>query len=234
MPQRSALVQQIIAILQSNIASGAWPVGSRVPLEAELLTQYGVSRVTLRQAIQSLVHVGMLETIQGSGTFVRASSELDTVLARFVAGEELAYVLEARLAIEAQASEIAATRATNKNIEQLEALLEKSREAAEGNDGDALAPLSAAFHRLVVDAARNPVLSRLYHGIDEGMERSVREVSAHQPLTTFVDEHARVVQAIKSGDGSTAAAAARAHLVGALQGYAAAAGDHGSAEVKNK
>ncbi|MEV7648234.1 FCD domain-containing protein [Arthrobacter sp. NPDC089319] len=216
-PQRSALVQQVIAILKSNIASGAWPVGSRVPLEADLLAQYGVSRVTLRQAVQSLVHVGMLETIQGSGTFVRAASELDTVLARFVAGEDLTYVLEARLAIEAQASEIAATRATAEDISTLEALLDKSRRAAEGDDVNILAPLSATLHQAIVDAAQNPVLSRLYRGIDEGIERSVRQASAHQPLTVFVDEHSLIVEAIKSGDGAGAAAAARAHLLGAIR-----------------
>lgn len=220
-PQRSALVQQVISILQRNITSGAWPVGSRVPLEAELLAQYGVSRVTLRQAVQSLVHVGMLETIQGNGTFVRAASEIDTVLARFVAGEDLDYVLEARLAIEAQASELAAMRATPEDIAGLEALLEKSRHSAESHDGDTLAPLSAAFHQAVVDAAHNPVLSRLYGGIEDGIERSVREVSAHQPLTAFVDEHALVVSAIKNGDGPAAAAAARAHLLGVIHEHAA-------------
>ncbi|MGP0225249.1 FadR/GntR family transcriptional regulator [Paenarthrobacter sp. NCHU4564] len=223
-PQRSALVQQVTAILQRNIVSGAWPVGSRLPLEADLLAQYGVSRVTLRQAVQSLVHVGLLETIQGNGTFVRAVSEVNTVLARFVAGEELKNVLEARLAIEVQASAVAAEMATEEDLVALDGLLEKSREAAGRDDGDALAPLSAAFHQAVVDAAHNPVLSRIYRGIEEGIERSVREASAHQPLTSFVDEHDLVVAAIKDRDPAAAAAAARAHLEEVISGHARVSG----------
>ncbi|MFD9826409.1 FadR/GntR family transcriptional regulator [Tsukamurella tyrosinosolvens] len=215
-PRRSALVQQVIENLQYGISAGRWPVGSKLPLEAELLEEYQVSRVTLRQAVQALVHVGMLETIQGSGTFVRASHELHAVLARFLDGEELRHLLEARLAIEAQAAELAAAHATSEEIDELAEVLARSRAAATSGDIDALAPLSARFHRGVVVAAHNPVLTQLYSPLADDTEHTIREATSPRPMASFVDEHATILEAISRGDGEAAFVAARSHLAGVL------------------
>ena len=216
-PKRSALVQQVIEVLRGNITSGRWPVGSRLPFESELLEQLEVSRVTLRQAVQALVHVGVLETIQGSGTFVRASNELDAVLSRFLAGEELRFLLEARLAIEGQAAQLAAARATPHDLAVLRAILDDSDAAAERRDLDALAPLSAQFHQSVVIAAHNPVLTHLHRALDAGTERTVREGSSHQPLSDFVAEHRSILHAVERRDEATAFTGARAHLLDVLR-----------------
>lgn len=219
-PRRSALVQQVIENLQHKISTGEWPVGGKLPLEAELLQEYRVSRVTLRQAVQALVHVGMLETIQGSGTFVRASQELDAVLARFVDGEDLRHLLEARLAIESEAAELAAAHATQSDLHELAAVLAESRVAAECEDLDALAPLSARFHRGVVLAAHNPILAQLYRPLAADTEHTIREASSARPLMSYVDEHTAILAAISRGDGTAAFAAARAHLTDVLREHA--------------
>lgn len=61
---------QIHNQLRSNIEEGKWQVGQKIPAERELATEFGVSRMTLRQAIQTLVDEGVLERRVGSGTFV--------------------------------------------------------------------------------------------------------------------------------------------------------------------
>lgn len=61
---------QIHNQLRSNIEDGKWQVGQKIPAERELATEFGVSRMTLRQAIQTLVDEGVLERRVGSGTFV--------------------------------------------------------------------------------------------------------------------------------------------------------------------
>src|SRR5919198_4696516 len=71
--RRGPLVELVAAQLREQVASGAWPVGSRLPTEAELGRQLQVGRSTLREAVRVLVHVGLLETRQGAGTFVRAA-----------------------------------------------------------------------------------------------------------------------------------------------------------------
>ncbi|MDF1605843.1 FadR/GntR family transcriptional regulator [Nocardioides sp. YIM 152315] len=214
-------MQQVLKQLQEPIERGEWPVGSKLPPEADLLVRFGVSRVTLRQAVQSLVHVGMLETIQGSGTYVRATHELDAVLHRFLSDADLRYVLEARLAIESQAAEIAAVRASQDDIAMMESLLGDSRIAAERGDFDLLIQLSARFHLAVILAAHNPVIAHLYRGMEVGTQQSIREGSSHQPLVKFVDEHDELLRAIRLRDPAAALRHARGHLEAVLDVHSA-------------
>ncbi|CAM5710563.1 Fatty acid metabolism regulator protein [Streptomyces hirsutus] len=81
-PRRSALSEQVIATLRTQIASGEWPVGSRIPTEPELVEQLGVARNTVREAVRALAHNGLLDIRQGSGTYVVATSELAGVMHR--------------------------------------------------------------------------------------------------------------------------------------------------------
>lgn len=212
-PRRSALVGQVIGILQRSIESGRWPVGSCLPKETELASEYGVSRITLRQAVQALVHVGVLETIQGSGTFVRATTELDAVLRRFLGGEDLRTVLEVRLAIEGEASALAAARADESDLAQLDEILETSRDALAQGDFEGLTALSARFHRAIVRAARNTILTHFYEAIHDGAERSVRDTTDPAEFGGFVDQHRAILDAIRDGDGERAHGLAREHLV---------------------
>ncbi|GBG95502.1 GntR family transcriptional regulator [Ligilactobacillus salitolerans] len=66
----SPIYIQIHNKIKETIAAGKWQVGDRIPAERELSVQFGVSRMTLRQAIQTLVDEGILERHVGSGTFV--------------------------------------------------------------------------------------------------------------------------------------------------------------------
>jgi DNA-binding FadR family transcriptional regulator len=84
-PARSEnLSLQVARQIESLITSGAWPVGSRIPAEKDLVNQLLVSRNTVREALRSLVHTGMIEARVGDGTYVRAPSELAAPLARRV------------------------------------------------------------------------------------------------------------------------------------------------------
>lgn len=68
--QASPLYRQLMIHLRSDIASGVYPVHSRIPSEQELCESYGVSRVTVRKALAELTRDGLLERHQGKGTFV--------------------------------------------------------------------------------------------------------------------------------------------------------------------
>ncbi|MEU8710388.1 FCD domain-containing protein [Streptomyces sp. NPDC048565] len=210
--RRSALVGRLISILQGNIQTGRWPVGSKLPTETELSAEYGVSRITFRQAVQALVHVDVLETIQGSGTFVRATTELDAVLRRYLGGEDLTTVLEVRLAIESEATALAAGRAGASDVAVLEEIVATSREALARQDVEGLTMLSTRFHRAIVAAAGNTILMHFYEAIHDGAERSVRETTAPEEFGSFVDEHEAILEAVRERDSERAQRLARAHL----------------------
>src|SRR6476646_1606680 len=101
--ERTALVPQVIEQLQTQITSGEWPVGTRIPPEPDLAAQLGVGRNTLREAVLALVHAGLLERRQGSGTFVVGAHELSGAVARRLADAHVAEVIEVRRAFEVEA-----------------------------------------------------------------------------------------------------------------------------------
>src|SRR4051812_50116078 len=80
--RRAGLIDQVIEQLRAQITTGTWAIGTRIPTEAELAQLTGTSRNTVREAVQSLVHSGLLERRQGSGTYVLAASELAGAVSR--------------------------------------------------------------------------------------------------------------------------------------------------------
>src|SRR4051794_41871554 len=82
--RRAGLIEQVIEQLRDQIIAGTWAIGSRIPTEAELAQLTGTSRNTVRDAVQSLVHAGLLERRQGTGTYVLAASEFAGAVGRRV------------------------------------------------------------------------------------------------------------------------------------------------------
>src|SRR5699024_8205771 len=96
---RVSLVEHVSGQTEGLIESGHWVIGDRLPPEMELMKTFDVSRNTLREAIQALVHAGLLETKQGSGTIVKSKSDLEAVLHRQVEKYNILEILEVRLAL---------------------------------------------------------------------------------------------------------------------------------------
>ena len=70
---------QIYEQLLHYIISGEWPVGTRLPSEKDLAEQFGVSRVPIREALQRLRAIGVVRSLQGSGSFVGGNSPLEAM-----------------------------------------------------------------------------------------------------------------------------------------------------------
>ena len=70
--RRSSLAELAVSQLRDQVLSGQWAVGARLPAETELAQRLEVGRSTVREAVRALVHAGLLETRQGSGTYVRS------------------------------------------------------------------------------------------------------------------------------------------------------------------
>ncbi|MBY8886907.1 GntR family transcriptional regulator [Streptomyces sp. PTM05] len=66
-----ARYMQLARLLSDRIMSGEWPPGTRIPTEAEMLKEYGISKTTIRAALNELSHQGLVQGVQGRGTFVR-------------------------------------------------------------------------------------------------------------------------------------------------------------------
>lgn len=205
LPRRSALSEQVIAELRTQITSGEWPVGSRIPTEPELVEQLGVARNTVREAVRALAHNGLLDIRQGSGTYVVATSELAGVMHRRFAGADPQHIAELRSTLESSAARLAAVRRTEKDLKQLDALLVRREEAWESGDAEAFVTADATFHLAVVSASHNDVLTALYADLGEVLRDWLREDVGGQLTPETHMDHARLVDALRAGDADTAA-----------------------------
>ncbi len=126
-PVRVSLARQVLTAMESMIRSGKWKVGDRIPAEAELARAFSVSHNTIREALQSLIHMGMLEARPGDGTYVMASDRFAVAVSNRLKESELPQILEARLALEKEIARLAAVKRTDEDLKELENALEACR-----------------------------------------------------------------------------------------------------------
>ena len=210
---REPLADQAAELLLDRIRSGEWGLGEKLPGETTLAPQLGVGRSTLREAIRRLAGRGVLASRQGAGVFVTAldaPEDWDTVLRR--AG--IVPVIEARIAIEAEAAALAAARRTPADLRAIRRAL--GERAAHRTDIESHVDADTAFHRTIVAAAHNPVLLDLFDSFTPRLREAMIEMlRIRREFGDDVDHDAHVDQAeaIADRDEQAAAARSRAHLL---------------------
>jgi DNA-binding FadR family transcriptional regulator len=205
------LADQVIARLRAEIASGAWPVGSRIPTEPELVERLGVARNTVREAVRALAHNGLLDIRQGSGTYVLATSELAGVMQRRFADADPLHVAELRGSLEATAAALAAERRQDADLRQLDTLLDRRERAWDSGDAESFVDADVTLHRAVVAASHNDVITVLYADLGEVLRDFLRADVGPELRPEDHLDHARLVAAIRAGDAAMAGAEARDH-----------------------
>ncbi|MFD0684025.1 FadR/GntR family transcriptional regulator [Actinomadura fibrosa] len=219
--RRASLVDQVIDQLTSEITAGTWPVGGKIPPEPVLAEALGVGRNTVREAVRALTHAGLLDSRQGDGTYVRATSELSSAVRRRLETAELVETLEVRRGLEVEAARLAAARRTAADIEAITAALERRDAAWTLGDHAAFVEADLAFHTAVVEATHNRVLTDLYRDFSAALRASI---GAAGTLLEHADvPHGPIAAAIEAGDAAAAAQATHACLDRIL---ASAAPDH--------
>ncbi len=208
--KKGSLVETAIGSIRSAIEQGQWPIGARLPVEADLSDALGVSRNTVREAVRVLVHVGMLETRQGDGTYVRSTRDAGETLRR-IARTRLGDQLEVRIMLETEASRLAAGRRTESDLVAMSKALDSRAKA-----GDNLAARirhDEAFHHALVAASHNPALTELYdyfaHAVSRTIESTETEPDLPEPSQ---EDHELLLAAIRRQDEEKAETLAKALL----------------------
>ncbi|MCM3318140.1 FadR family transcriptional regulator [Rummeliibacillus stabekisii] len=200
------LVEQVATQIEQLIESGSWEVGKKIPPEMELMEKFDVSRNTLREAIRALVHAGLLETKQGSGTIVRSANSLGAALKRYVKKTALLEILDVRLALEKQAAQLAAEHRTKDDLAKLEKYIQLSRQAVESKDWGLFMELDIRFHKAVVLASTNQLLIDLYEPLLETIYSFVQDLMAMNVTFKFEEElHIDLLAAIRGQNKEAAA-----------------------------
>lgn len=217
------LSEQLADALVVSIRDGQLPAGQRLPTEGALVQRFGVSRTVVREALSRLKTMGLIESRQGSGAFVKAMAapELEhLVLAPDGSMNAVIQMVEVRRALEAESAALAAARRTPQNLKQIKLALQ-ALERAVGSGGDGVAE-DVAFHVAIATAANNPfllaTLSYLSRFLLDGTRVTRANEATRSDLAQQVrNEHAAIVLAIEAGDSSAARQAGAAHMINAAE-----------------
>ncbi len=202
--------------LRDRISSSEWAVGELIPREPELMELIGVGKSTVREAVRSLAAFGMLETVPGVGTFVRARTPVSTLLTEFLADHDLEEVLVYRRSLEIEAAQHAAVHRSDEQLELLREAQQRAQDAAPGEQVDSCdhSTNPGSFHLLVVEASGSKLLLDLYLGVMAVLQRAATEgrVILGTTLETMHLDHGAVYDAIEARDVRSAAHSMALHV----------------------
>jgi DNA-binding FadR family transcriptional regulator len=219
-PPRQKLSARVASALRSRLLAGEVSPGQKLPTEAQLTLEYGVSRTVVREAIATLAADGLVEARQGAGIFVSGhpASTFGSLAAEMGSRVSTALnVLEVRLAIEVESAALAAAR---RNPAQLARIDEQFFEfELLLRRGEPTGPADLEFHRAIAEATGNPVYVELLDAL--GQHAIPCDITS--PWTTELVqspdyqrglqvEHRAILEAIMAGAPDAARAAMRLHL----------------------
>jgi GntR family transcriptional repressor for pyruvate dehydrogenase complex len=217
--RRVGVKQQVFEQLRDGIVRGTWPAGSRLPSEHELSEKLGCSYISIREAIQMLASLGLVQTRQGGGTYVRAYSGevLMSPLLPMLALEwtDLRHVLEYRRIMERGCVALAVERAGEAEIVELEAACEAMRKSTQ--DLTAFARADLEFHLALARASKNPVLVKVNSVIRDILSASMEEIVRALGTRDGLDYHRRILAALKARDAAAAEALMEEHVARTIE-----------------
>lgn len=210
------LKDQVIGQLKRLVEDGVLRPGDQLPSERELSEQLQVSRGTVREAVQFLHALGLVEIRHGSGTFIASARdvhELRREWQRWTLGHSARIhdLLEVRRGLESFAAELAATRVVRHGLQAMEDAIALMQAATE--DVTALVQADVAFHSALCETTGNAALVELADALGQQLlrERAALWDMPGRPVRSL-KEHMSIYGAIKAGDAARARANVLEHL----------------------
>ena len=211
----------VVSQVEELIAHCVLRPGDALPPERALAEDLGVSRASLREALDILVRRGVLERRRSAG--LRVAEKLDAALADPLEAligarpEALDDFFSFRRMLEAEAAGLAAKRAVEADLERLGAIAEHMRAAHREDDVSRGHRLDFELHIAIAEASGNLVTAHVARALGRVLRRAIREtrqiIHARPGVSAAIlEQHLALIDAIRNRDPIAAAAASDAHL----------------------
>ena len=203
-PIRISLPKQISIEIEKAIKKGTFKIGEKIPSEPDLVKTFEVSRNTIREAIQSLIQAGVLESRQGDGTYVVTTSRFEANILNRLNNSKISEVHEVRVSLEREIVKLAALRRTQSDLAEIKKTLENKNLTKGSFKENSEADL--AFHLSIAKASHNSIFYDLYKSISEYICTSIekRLVITHMEEELISQLHIELFEAISSQDSKKA------------------------------
>lgn len=212
------LYHSVADSIKERITQGAYPPGSRLPGERELAEQFGVSRVTIREAEIALQALGYISIKTGSGVYVLDPAESENGGLPNVSAFELT---EARLLFESEAAALAARQIDDDTLEHLHKLVE-TMSTGDPRDEEAAQQADREFHLAIAAASGNTAVKYIVETLWKIRTELPEVKEVHAAICAIEDaderyaEHADVLKALRDRDPAAARRAMQEHFRGLL------------------
>ena len=203
---KKSTLEIIIQQIKNQIKKGILKPGEKLPSERKLSDLLGVSRASVREAIQALAFSGYLEVIQGKGTYIlEIATKYDEIVNFFseFSNYSLDYLMEARIMLEGEFARLAALNANQEEIDLVERIF---NEITSSKDLNSFVVKDLEFHLTIAKATHNPIMNGLMKIIGEMLYKETRkiiEISGDTRKNT-IETTRNLVQAIKQRNAEKA------------------------------
>lgn len=215
--KNAKIYEQVIEQIKEMIRNGTLKKGDKLPSERELTVELGVSRSSIREALRSLEIIGLLESRQGEGNFIRNSFDealIEPLSIMFMLNESSPLqIFELRQLLEIEIAKLAATKIKKEQITDLTKMIKDMRKT---QDEEEKVKLDKQFHYLIANASGNNLIINILFAISCIMDRFIKEARR----TILLDEkeeiihiqHSDILTALESGDENMASKAMKEHM----------------------
>jgi len=216
--ERTTVIDSIVSEIKGKIVSGELKDGDMLASQDELARILGVSRASLREALNRLSLMGLVEMRHGSGTYVKTARPQDLmnslssllIMDQASAGE----LLQARFYVESALATLSAVEATDEDVERMLALVERMENCFATKQNDDFIALDAQYHMLIAESSKNHVLMKVLEIIREILPQCIRRFHLTFPerVPTTLNYHRKIYEAIKAHDPAAAKQQMEGHI----------------------
>lgn len=213
--KKPSITNEVMQCIYDALLHGELKGGDLLPSEAELSEQLNVGKSSVREAIKMLSAIGVVESVQGEGTFVRTSVDdaaLNPLTYQMLLMQDTdENILELRYCIEPAYTMLAMTKATEADLEKIRAAVASLEEKVLAHTQTAQDDL--AFHEAILEATHNPYMIRIGRTVLQLFEASIQKSMCNIP-DQAVEDHHRILDAFERKDRDALHAAVMQSFVG--------------------
>ncbi len=192
--------EQVFEQLKEQIFNNEWRSGEKIPSENDLAASFGVSRITVRQALQKLMALGLIETRLGEGSFIKEAVpgiNMNPLIPMAYLNENpLMELLEYRKVLEGNVAELATQKASEEEVAKLEEaylLMEQAKD-----DLQMFSKMDLNFHLLLANMTKNSLIIQTFHIFNDVLNRAFTQIVSKRGNSAGIYYHQLLLEAVKS------------------------------------
>ncbi|ARC84294.1 bacterial regulatory s, gntR family protein [Clostridium argentinense CDC 2741] len=216
--KNTRVYEKVIEQIKEMIVKGTFKKGDKLPSEREMAESLQISRTSIREALRELEIMGLIESRQGEGNFIKNSFEnnlLEPLSTIFLLKESNPdEILELRNIIERGSVALAAERITDAELTEMELLLEDSLKS---DFKDKLVDMDINFHYKIAQASKNFLILSILNAISFLIEAFIKDIrknviTKEENINMLIQQHRDILSALKAHDPIAAEKAMLDHL----------------------